>query len=319
MQSKILFGFSIIVSIFVFVGVLFYNHIQQNRIIEIGVKNVYEAGQKSKEYRTTEKTDLAEMQIAFDELKWINAIPEMIRIEDFELNIYRHGQKQPETYLIWVENDNEWLFIDEINDRMATASDYRASKLFLVFEKMGVEVNRLPAETLDKAESNRILTYLAKSNILQTDKPFTYPNTVIVNKQEQQKLIESFIELVVRKINIGMTYSEFTKILGIPHMIIEPEGRNSEFQKFLIAFDPNYVSAGYYPEYEGYLNHKIGAELRLEVEKNTSKIIDYNLYYVDSKTLGINVEDIKLHKYNVYKKQVFIHSIKDVPLKFRRN
>ena len=141
MQSKILFGFSILVSICVFAGVLFYNHIQQNRIIEIGVKNVYEAGQKSKEFRTTEKIDLAEVQGAFDEVKWINAIPEMMKIEDFELSVYRNGQKNPEVYLIWIEKDGEWMFLDDENDRMGTASAYRASQLLSLFEKMGVEVN----------------------------------------------------------------------------------------------------------------------------------------------------------------------------------
>lgn len=218
--------------------------------------------------RTKELTDVTDI---LKNIKWQSGMLD-IRPPDGLLNVYyKPSSSQPKSYQLWMErNANKsipyqlWMEGDE--------------NVFIVDEPSHTFA------TLKTKDSNRLKAIIERLQSSTEVAPYSYPHTAITDLTEQQQEVNRFAEYVQIQLHKGMTYKQFTKLLGEPFKIVTSANSYDKY-KYTLVFDPTYLAMsnqrGEDPDFAAYKARQIGAEVIITLDISSQTIRDYELYYVN--------------------------------------
>jgi hypothetical protein len=96
----------------------------------------------------------------------------------------------------------------------------------------------------------------------------------------QNAEINRFVRFVTQALEPGTSAVEVMRYFGAAPFLSEVEGPY-EYWKYAVLIDPTFEMIGIPPEYAGYRNRKIAAEVMITMNKSKNAVEKYDLYYLN--------------------------------------
>jgi hypothetical protein len=129
---------------------------------------------------------------------------------------------------------------------------------------------------------------------------FSFPVNLIDEYLEKMKWTHRFLSFVRTNVHVGTTARELNIMLGLANtQMAQVDKKGKEIGTidlgYVLIFEPKYTRK--FPvDAEGFIREKIGAQLLVKTDRNTSEVVDYSLIYSEQRTNRIVLEDIHGNK-----------------------